>query len=108
MDERIEKGGGSYMKRRLWKILMLSIITICSVTVGAVAAQPPSDAQQDRLDAVYVNGTELKSYLEQHPGMGYVYIDDNVRTMVPLRAFAIQWTRRRYTSMGAPMFPSAF
>ena len=88
MDVRIEKGGGSYMKRRLWKILMLSIITICSVTVGAAAAQPPSDAQQDRLDAVYVNGTELKSYLEQHPGMGYVYIDDNVRTMVPLRAVA--------------------
>lgn len=65
---------------------ILSVLTICFITVGAAAAQPPTQAQQDRLDAVFVNGTELKAYLEDHPSMGYVYIDDNTRTMVPLRA----------------------
>lgn len=65
---------------------ILSALTICFITVGAAAAQPPTQAQQDRLDAVFVNGTELKAYLEDHPSMGYVYIDDNTRTMVPLRA----------------------
>lgn len=65
---------------------ILSVLTICFITVGAAAAQPPTQAQQDRLDAVFVNGTELKAYLEGHPSMGYVYIDDNTRTMVPLRA----------------------
>ena len=76
------------MKKKLWISAILTLITICSVTIGAAAAQPPSAAQQNRLDAVYVNGTELKSYLAQHPGMGYVYIDNNVRTMVPMRAIA--------------------
>lgn len=76
------------MKKKLWICAILTLITICSVTIGAAAAQPPSAAQQNRLDAVYVNGTELKSYLAQHPGMGYVYIDNNVRTMVPMRAIA--------------------
>ena len=58
---------------------ILSVLTICFITVGAAAAQPPTQAQQDRLDAVFVNGTELKAYLEDHPSMGYVYIDDNTR-----------------------------
>lgn len=74
------------MRSKFWMMGILSVLTICFITVGAAAAQPPTQAQQDRLDAVFVNGTELKAYLEGHPSMGYVYIDDNTRTMVPLRA----------------------
>lgn len=68
------------------RVLALSLLAVCCMATAALAADKPTAAQQNEIEAVMVNGVELRGYLEEHPGMGYAYFDDNSRTMVPLRA----------------------
>lgn len=76
------------MKKKFALSALLSVLVVCLLATTAFAAPPPTNVQRYSLGSVFVNGVRLQDYLEQHPGMGYVYIDDNGRTMAPLRAVA--------------------
>lgn len=71
------------MKKTRKRAILFSLFLCMGLFLCTAQAKA---AQQPTLENVYVKGTALKGYLKDHPGMGSVYIDDNGRAMVPLRA----------------------
>lgn len=71
---------------------ILSSLFLCAVLLTCCAhaadAPPPTKEQRYAVAGVYAKGTLLNRYLNEHKGMGYVYIDSNGRTMAPLRALS--------------------
>lgn len=80
------------MKNRHWLILTLFVLFL-AVPSAVWAETAPTEAQQNCIDYVMVKGEKLDIASKD----GYVYVDKNNRTMVPLRAISeameldVQW-----------------
>ena len=75
------------MKKRI-RTLLLAAALCAGLALAARAAEIPTDKQQNRVRALVVSGTDLLAELKENPDLGYAYVDENGRTMVPLRALA--------------------
>lgn len=75
------------MKKRLPLLLCLLALAL-GLGVSARAAEAPTSKQRNLIAELAVMGTDLKARLKADPTLGYAYVDENGRTMVPLRALA--------------------